>query len=557
MVACGGAGTEPPSARLLASIARGLGANLAASRKLFLGDRRPGEASCIESVPAGSLVDRRSVPRRVKIKAGGCATFMVIARGRSPIEDYDLDQRKLRGWLQNRLRRCSRASAPVFELSSNASRLAAEIAAWAVVPPGFHEIGTDAPSGSRPALCLVKLNEALRSADLDAAKSWSAELAAACFHVADLHRWLELLDTNMLMALEFQSKCRGLFAGTAKQYRNTTYDMQSSLGRYPAGSLILHGERNYYEVERQAENIFGLCGEIAISREDRADAPAAYAMPPELRPAFRRLRASLSPHNQQVWDRAAGAPYERSYLENILFRMRAANALDAVAAALHRLDRRRPKATSAELLDVVFYRAGGFFSGLEWADRFDPRLTHAARRLTGDDQRLLVGAWKFTHARFDKKGYLGGTLTLRSALDTGSFDCIRATDMIGAIYRNAGGTGFCELRECRGGPSHTVAGILCGSGNGHTVFSVDGLLPNHRGTRTWPNSYFRSTREYCVEVYCRGLDTSLWSGGYIVCGPHAGTRMQAAIPYLPGRETATEQKVFGGPYPKEYTGSKQ
>lgn len=482
---------------------------------------------------------------------------MASSHAKNPLADYERCQNTLRGWLENRLHRSQRTSAPIFELSSLTKQLALEVASWSGLSRGLPSIATADPAGSRPAYCLSELNKAFRSADLQAAKTWSAELAAACFHLADLHRWLELLDANMLAALDFQAKCRGLFTGTAKHYEKETYDSGSSLGRYPGGSLILYGERNYYEIERQAENLFGFSRENPVSRTVATDLPAAYWMPPSLRESFRLLRDALAARHQPAWDRAASSPYERSCLENMLFRLSTSGALDAAATALRRMGRQRRQATSSDLLDVIFYRGGGFFCGLEWADRFEPRLMDATRRMTGDRQNLLASAYAFTNAKFDVKNYVGGTLTLRSALDTGAFDCIRATDMIGAIYRNAGGTGFCELRECRGGPSHTVAGIEMNAGNGYRVFSVDGLLANHRGTRTWPDSYFRSAREYCVEVYRRGLDTSLWAGGYIVCGPHAGTRIDAAIPYLPGREKGGAQLVYRGPYPREYTGSRQ
>jgi len=553
---CGGASVPAhPSAPLFEKVAQGFEGKLAASRTVFLGGRKTAGMSCVEKVDVGSLVDRGNVPVRLKGEGAGCATFLRIPRGNTPVEDFQMLQARFRPWLEARLRVCRAASAPMFELADETARIGHEIASWDAIPEGLPRIDVVDPEGSRPAYCLSAMSQALRSRDIVAAKEWSTELASACFHVADLHRWLELLYTNLLTALDFQRECRDLFAATTRLYAKQGYDRASSLSRFPAGSLVLYGERNFYEVERQAENLFALSKDRPVSREARADVPAAYFMPPELRSSFVRLRASLSAANQRTWDAAAGAPYNRSYIENMLFRIGACGVLDAAGAALRRLDARRPRASSAELLDVIFYRAGGFFCGLEWADRFDQRLLAAAKNLRGDNMSLLTQAYALTNARFDTKAYQGGTLTLRSALDTGSFDCIRATDMIGAIYRNAGGTRFFDVRICRGGPSHTVAGIEVDATGGDKVFSVDGLLPKHQGARTWPDSWFRASRDYCVETYYRGLDTSIWAGGYIVFGPAAGTRMDAAIPYLPGRETRKAEKVFHGPYPRRFVGA--
>ena len=224
---------------------------------------------------------------------------------------------------------------------------------------------------------------------------------------------------------------------------------------------------------------------------------------------------------------------------------------------LQRLDQRK-KLRPHQLLDVLSYRGGGFFSGLEWGDRYRPELLAAAEKQRGDDRKVLRAAQTFTFRSYDPSRYRGGTLTLRSALETGSFDCIRGTDMIGAIFRNAGRTGFVELRECRGQPaSHTTAGQVESWSPGAAVFAVDGLLPPNETGRRYPDSWFRAKREYCVELYARGLDTSLWAGAYMIAGPSAGLRVDAALPYLPGRGTHSEQKAFAGPYPPWATPTRQ
>ena len=392
------------------------------------------------------------------------------------------------------------------------------------------------------------LAAAMRAGALEDVRIWALELRWSLFHLADLHRWLSLLYGNMLAALDFQAKCRQHFVAADRLYEmKEAYDPAASLSRFAAGSLLLYGERNLYEVERQAEALFGLAGREHIAARNDVLVPAAFAMPTNLRAEFLALYSALPPRGREALEAAATSVYSRSGLENQLFRLSRANVMSQALEVLQRLFDRRPDAGASGLLDSLFYRGGGFFCGLEWADRFDPRLFDVAAGIGREPRRMLQMAQALTHRRYDPKAYIGGTLTLRSALDTRAFDCIRATDMIGAIYRNAGGTGFVELRECRGGHSHTVAGLM---GDDGRVFTVDGLEPGSRGNKIWPNSYFRSPREFAVEVHARGLDTSIWMSGYIVRGEFAGLRVDADLPHLPSAAPPGQKTVFGGPYPK-------
>ena len=448
--------------------------------------------------------------------------------------------------LAGRLQQSRLASAGVDALSEQARRIASELDAWSELPAGFHGLDPVEPSENRAAHCYSKLVTALQRRELDEAKAWSKELRWCLFRLADLHRWLNLLYENTLTALDFQAKCSKHFSERDQLYASTAYDPNSSLSRFAGGSTILYGEHNLYEVERQAESFFGLAGKELLGARENTPLEAAYAMPPRLRATFLFVHAELPPKARTALARAATNAFDRSCLENQLFRLSMAGALDPAIAAVKQLFRVKRDAGASELLDVLFYRGAGYFCGLEWGDRFDARLIESARGLGRVGRRMLERAQAQTLRRYDPKAYVGGTLTLRSALDTRAFDCIRATDMIGAIYRNAGGVGFVELRECRGGHSHTVAGRLEADGS---VFSVDGLAPGKSGNRIWPKSYFRSRTEHAVEVHARGLDTSVWMAGYIVQGDSAGMRIDATLPYLSGGRTAREQKVFAGPYP--------
>jgi hypothetical protein len=72
---------------------------------------------------------------------------------------------------------------------------------------------------------------------------------------------------------------------------------------------------------------------------------------------------------------------------------------------------------------------------------------HAADEIKASDSNLqaLMDACQWTNHFYDPANY-GVTFTLRDALEQKKLDCVRATDMIGAIFRNAGRTRFGNVR---------------------------------------------------------------------------------------------------------------
>jgi len=63
-------------------------------------------------------------------------------------------------------------------------------------------------------------------------------------------------------------------------------------------------------------------------------------------------------------------------------------------------------------------------------------------------------------SEFYRRTQYGPTLTLRQALEQKRVDCIRATDMISAIYRNAGRPSIGHVRWSTGAFGHSVAAYL-------------------------------------------------------------------------------------------------
>ncbi|MCA8969491.1 MAG: hypothetical protein KDC95_06895 [Planctomycetes bacterium] len=550
--ACDGrGGVVPPNRGPLTDLVLAVRAVAPRTRALLVGKRTKQAASCVTPLLRGSITDRVSIPPRPKMAFGGCATSLRLTsrRGRTPIEDFEISQNETRPFLVERLDRSEREQKALEDVTRLVRQLSESLSSSI-------DNGSDSSSMTRSEVpdgdddvsqCLRELIDDLAAKRMADARHRVDNLAIHVERLTDLVRWLAFLDRNLLEALEFAARCRDQFVAADPYYRRQGYDTGSDFGRFPSGSALVHGEANYYEVERQAEGIFRVVEPCARGIEGvmlGEDPVALRHVLPTLWGAFRELRVGLPEAVRATLDDAASAPYARTRLTSVLFRGQSSGALPSMREALLALGRRRVRVGVHELFDVLTLRAGGYSCGFEWGDRFDPRIVAFAKGVGGDADAMFMSAYRLAHANYDPSRYVGGTHTLRSALGSKAFDCIRATDLLEAIYRQAGGTRSVEVRECRGGPSHTVAGHVQRRAGTWTVAVADALRPRHEGATSWPEGYATSEVAYAVEVYEPGLDTAIWSAGYVVTGPASGTRIDAALPFVPERSERREVRQY-------------
>jgi len=542
--------TAPELAALWKTLTTDLGPTTAASQHLLLGNRDPNGDSCVGPELGGTIIAHRD---------GGVGTHLAaiyvesIAERNSPMADFAWHQTRIKPVFAGLLTANRAVLAKVVRLATQSEELARalrRLAAWpqglaaSRVKPPHHWLGH----------CAGRLDGAMAQHDLAACKTWANELASATFALADLHRWINILVENQLTAIAFQARCKALFEECEEPYGNR-YDATRHTSFFPGGRLTMNGLHNFEEVEHQAEWLFRVPSEYLeltgdgasrVKREAVSGAPAAVWLPPHLRGTFARLRDILSPANQEVWDRAAHSPFHRSYLANMLHRAWRVGAIERVAVVLKRFDDAAPRAGLNTLMDVLFYRGGDLGAGTVWDDRFDPHLMSAAGTLGGTDEQVLLGAQHFTRAVFGGWEHYGKAQTLREALVKKQFDCLRATDMVGTLYRNAGRAGYYSVRWCAGLAGHTVSAAEITTSGGSAIVIVDGLEGPETSTELWPYAYARGhawptgyTRLkadiYAVELYARGIDDYVWAEGFIVRGTNAGMLLRAFLPYLPNR----------------------
>ncbi len=528
------------------------------SRPLLLGSRDPRSASCLTPIQTGSIVDK--LPMYHADIDGGVGTrlILVLANSRNdcrrPSDELASFQQRLRRHLENQRATNERARAAANKLADRSRVLVTSLEQSKSLPSDLASLLLF-DADDRLGHCLYQFDKAIGKHDLRAARIWSAELASAAFALSDLHAWLAFLFDNYLAALDFQRHCSPLFDAADRQPANYGPATTSYL---PGGLLILHGDANFLEVERRAEQMFALpIEERAALADDAARTQGSLWISPAQRTAFLRLESSLAPANRRLLNLAARARYETTYLNAMLDRAQRSDTLDQLVQAARRFDAAHPSATVSQLMEVLMYR-GHSFAGLEWGDRYHAALVDEASRLDKSELAAFEQACLRTSNFFRQSTY-GRTFTLRESLEKKCLDCIRATDMIAALYRDAGHPNVGHVRWSCEVFGHSVAAYL-GTENGQpTVLLGDAMdLPSQ--LERWPDAYFRGHRwptgfennppPYCAELYVRGLDNYVWAEGYIIRGPQAGTLYSAAIPYLPGRGEAGSRKVFDGPYPQ-------
>lgn len=536
--------TAGQASATLANLAKELPAAITASQDILQGRRDANGPSCLP-VPAVKSTDR-GVPKPPPGDVNGGVGERVLQVGcwdrkpKTPPEDYTYCQTIIRPFMQ----KLQEQNKPVFDALAARNVEAEQLAVWLAgqknFPEGFKPVG--APQGTNwPDYCLYQLDQAIGQADLSGCRQWSAELAGATAALLDLHRWLGLLTADHLASLDLQAQCQALFDAnpTIESYE------RSRVSNFPGGGTIVASLGNFFEAQQQGEGYFRKPDEFAKLAGQYHAAPgaaAAVCLRPDVRAAFIELRRHLSADNQSLWDRAANTTFEKSYLTNMLHRLALADTLEPVGVCLERFDRRFPKnAQICQLMDVLDYRASLAMAGIEWADRFDERLMKAGAALNAATPLdALEAARKFQFGVYGgKDNYQNMVLSLRCALDTGHMDCIRATDMIGAVCRDAGWPGFMHVRWDRGPSGHSVAAMESVIGGKHRIDIVDGLFGPGQNKEVWPDSYFKGHDDlYAVELLGRGLDSFVVLETYILRGPNAGKLTKRAVPYLPGHDHA-------------------
>jgi len=367
---------------VMEGLARDLPVTVSVSRKVLLGTRDPNGPSCVRQFKTGAT-DKGPIPPPKGDPNGGPGLRQLDLyywnhTADSPSKDFAWHQKEFRQFVESMDRANRRVRERFFAGSPSVvgrvEDVAHQLTQMGTLEPGWGVTTTLPATDGWPERCLVELSAAVDAGDLAASRRWAAELTEAMRSLEDVHRWLALLLENQLTVLDFQRQCKEMFTAADDDYAPGEYRPPMCISRFPAGSQLISGIANFFEIERQGERMFAWPDGYVAATGTVTDVPAAIRMPPDLRATFVALRTRLSPANRAVWDHAAGAPYERTFMSNMLFRAQKAGVVDQLGEVLARFDKRHPRAEVWQLMDVLCYRAGDGMSGIEWGDRYDARL---------------------------------------------------------------------------------------------------------------------------------------------------------------------------------------
>jgi hypothetical protein len=111
---------------------------------------------------------------------------------------------------------------------------------------------------------------------------------------------------------------------------------------------------------------------------------------------------------------------------------------------------------------------GAYYASESAADRYCDAVVEAAEKVKGKPKEAPVEAHKAAYEIYGGgKNYQGGIQSLAEACRIHKMDCIRASNLLGAIYANAGYVGMHPVRMCRANPQDKTMGY-----NGHTITCV-------------------------------------------------------------------------------------
>ncbi len=486
-------------------------------RMVLIGKRNPDKTSVLSCHKWKDITQLQDLAFTAVDKEGFGVRLgkMVIGnstRSGSPIADFNWHEGELRTAIET-------------ARSANALALAAALAAAAKAAELVAAKPASLPEGTMdgwPGACWQRWHSALAAGDATAAARWAIEFSSAMALDADIHRWQDGLLANHLATLDFMRLNEEHF----KSANGAGYNPDSHIGRFPGGHLTLYWHQNYLEVERLCERLVADPA-VELAAGDTGASGAALELPPRVRATFLAIRGKLKPANQTLLDKAVGSPWHRAWLTSALDRAQIAGYAPALIEVMARFEAKNPKAALSQLLDVMHSR-GDSFAGIEWADRFRPQLMDPVAKVGGGVPQAFKAAHEFCQANF--KTYKGFIFTMGEALSSGRMDCIRATDVISAAYRNAGYGGFFSIRMSRCKNGHTIAGAEVAPGK---VITADGLLKGFSGT-PWQQS--ADAQSVSVELFARGLTHYIFVSGLVLSGANAKKTVTPGVPWLPGWE---------------------
>lgn len=230
---------------------------------------------------------------------------------------------------------------------------------------------------------------------------------------------------------------------------------------YPGGNGILTRSRDFAEVQRQVQEALVMEESEILFLHQKVPVFEGYGVLFQQRAFFYRLYTKFQGTVAEKWLRdSLKKSYDLTYLNHLFWRYREEN-LEKEVIRLIELYLKRPNATRLGFLEVLFYRPGAFNTSHFAQDRFIPEMWSYAQKLNVGKSRkeLYQQAAQYTQEITQTMRY-GTANTLRFAFDQKTVDCIRSSNICGAILANAGVDQIYPVFLSSGGGTHALSCIL-------------------------------------------------------------------------------------------------
>ena len=333
-------------------------------------------------------------------------------------------------------------------------------------PGAFTGTGIDELSVS-----LKHLSEAIAAGNVAETRRWSAEAEGAAMRLADLLRWVDLQcewTHDLAWILERFASCversdRGVAA--AGGWKNFMF------GRLPGCSSLMEvtlGDALTCETMLADFLVVSDVERTVMGKTDASE--RCFAVTPEERSTFVRMRDALSGKAKDVFAAIPLEPYERTALNSNLARYVREKKTAELTASLRAYAKHHAKPEVRSMMEVVHIAQGAFGSTTSAGDRYHDEMVAWSGKLSGKPDKAAARAHALAHGFYTQGGrrhYRGRLWTIHDAQKAKATDCIRASQMMGSAYANAGYTGLHPVRICRGNLKQKIIGT-----SGHTFVCV-------------------------------------------------------------------------------------
>jgi hypothetical protein len=290
--------------------------------------------------------------------------------------------------------------------------------------------------------------------------------------LADVLRWVDL-ETEWCADLASVFKSFDItFDNSSKELDKLGGWKNFMFGRCPGAESL---EQIWTHEALMVDHL--LCDFYAVSDADAAamgklDAKGEhFAVTPARRGSYEKILEKAAKTAKPVFLAIPATKYEISAFNSSIWRYEDEKQVDNLIESLARYAAACRVPAVCSMMEVINVCQGAWGASDSATDRYHPQINDWAAKVKGTPDAAAVACHKFVYDFYTAGGkphYKGMIWTLTDAFKAQALDCIRASQMIGCIYANAGYWGLRPVRIGRGNVQQKMIAL-----SGHTFVDAD------------------------------------------------------------------------------------